>query len=168
MVVSGKLVGVARRRPASVQGDGISTIAELVDAKNLDRGPSHIELKLDDAAILLLQRSGLTIDSVPDSGQRVFLRRASNIHQGGDAVEATDELSSEEIEVAEAVARAIPGLKSFGADILFPRAEGHGTPRVLEVNSNPMISLHHYPFEGQPRDVASAIIDGMFPATRGS
>lgn len=36
---------------------------------------------------------------------------------------------------------------------------------ILELNANPMISMHHYPWIGTKRDVASKVIDGMFPST---
>src|SRR5690625_646916 len=162
-VVNGKLVGATRRRPASVIGDGVSTIAALIDEKNRDRGVIHLPLTVDHLVTKFLASQGYTLESVPDRGERVYLRKASNLHQGGDAIDATDELSDEEIAVAEAAARAIPGCRSVGLDLLVPR-DGEGTGiRVLELNTNPMVAMHHFPLEGQPRDVAGAIIDGMFP-----
>lgn len=167
-VVNGKLVGATRRRPASVLGDGVSTIAALIDEKNRDRGVIHLPLTVDQPVTKFLAFQGYTLESVPDRDERVYLRKASNLHQGGDAIDATDELSDEEISVAEAAARAIPGCRSVGLDLLVPRdGEGEGTGiRVLELNTNPMVAMHHFPLEGQPRDVAGAIIDGMFPHTR--
>ncbi|MFP1602653.1 hypothetical protein ACLD0U_08205 [Microbacterium sp. 2216-1] len=165
-VVNGKLVGVTRRRPASVLGDGVSTVAELVSEKNRDRGRIHIQLQLDDVAHDLLAENDLSRGSIPAAGERIYLRRASNLHQGGDAIDATDDLSPDEVAIAEATARAIPGARSFGMDLLLPRNPGDDPPRVLEINTDPMVSMHHFPWEGEPRDVASAIIDGMFPSTR--
>lgn len=166
LVVDRRLIAVTRRRPASVLGDGVHSVAELVELKNVDRGPIHLDVRLDDSAEELLSRSGMTPDSIPGAGQRIFLRSTSNLHQGGDALDATDELSAEEAGIAESVARAIPGARCIGVDILFPREPGQGTARVIEVNTNPMVSMHHFPYEGQPRNVAGAIIDAMFPSTK--
>lgn len=47
--------------------------------------------------------------------------------------------------------------------MLLPR-DGAGTgPCVLEVNSSPMISGHHFPWVGQERDVAGILLDAMLP-----
>jgi len=165
-VVNGRMVGAIRRRPANVLGDGISTIAALIDEKNQDRGPIHLRLPVDATTTRVLATVGRNLDSVPSRGERVYVRKASNIHQGGDAIDATDDLSSEEISIAEAAARAIPGCRSVGLDLLVPRNPGETDIRVLELNTNPMVSMHHFPLEGKPRDVAGAIIDGMFPKTR--
>ena len=165
-VVNGKLVGATRRRPASVVGDGSATIEELVANKNLSRGRIHIPIKLDEGALSLLRKNGRGLESVPALGERVNLRLASNLHLGGDAIDATEELSEDEVAVAESAARAIPGCRSVGMDLLLPRDGEESDVRVLEINTDPMVSMHHFPHEGQPRNVAGAIIDGMFPSTR--
>lgn len=163
LLVRGEFVAATRRRPASVVGDGRRGIRALIDEKNADRGPIHLPIELDGEATERLAEAGLTPDSVPPSGQRVTLRRASNLHRGGDAIDATDELSPDEIAFVEAAARALPGGQLIGMDALLPRAAGDGAPRVLELNTKPMISMHHYPWEGAPRNAARAIIRGMFP-----
>lgn len=164
-IVNGKLVGATRRRPASVLGDGVSTVSALIDEKNRDRGVIHLPLTVDSIGTQVLASQGHTLESVPQLGERVYLRKTSNLHQGGDAIDATDELSPEEVAVAEAAARAIPGCRSVGLDLLVPRDGEEAGVRVLELNTSPMVSMHHFPLVGEPRDVAGAIIDGMFPRT---
>lgn len=36
---------------------------------------------------------------------------------------------------------------------------------VVEVNTDPMLALHLYPFEGQPRNAVGALLDSLFPET---
>ena len=38
---------------------------------------------------------------------------------------------------------------------------------VIEVNESPMISMHHIPYEGKSINAAAAIIDQLFPETKG-
>lgn len=166
LVVDNKLIAVTRRQPASVTGDGVSTIQELVDHKNLDRGVIHKKIDLGDHEIRQLTIQGLTTESVLLEGQQVFLRGTSNIHTGGDAIDVTDELTDEEREYVEAAARAVPGLRLSGMDVLLPRNGEGEHPVVIEINQCPMISMHHFPWEGEVRDVAGAILDAMFPATK--
>ncbi|WP_166429942.1 ATP-grasp domain-containing protein [Nesterenkonia sphaerica] len=172
LLVYGKVAAAARRVPANVIGDGTSTITELVEEKNRLRtesqNPVHYQIPVDDVVRKELQKQQLSLDSVPAQGQKVWLRPNSNVHSGGDGVDATDELTAEEIEMAAAVAKAIPGLRVAGIDMLLPR-EGNGDqPYVLEVNSSAMITGHHYPWVGQARDAAGMLLDGMFPRRGGT
>ncbi|HLS15490.1 MAG TPA: hypothetical protein VK095_13350 [Beutenbergiaceae bacterium] len=167
MVVYGKVVAAARRDPANIVGDGRSSVIESIRAKNKlrvrSKNPVHWELPIDEDGLRELTRQGLNWDSVPADGQRVWLRSNSNVHSGGDGVDVTDELTPEEIRLAERVTRAIPGLKLVGLDMLLPRGGKGSEPFILEVNGSPMITGHHYPWVGQPRDVAGMLIDAMFP-----
>lgn len=165
LTVDNKLVAVTRRRPASVLADGTHTIEELITEKNRHRRNIHQRLKLDPEAIQYLGRNGFTPASVPEDGQRVYLLGASNIHRGGDAIDATDELTAEEVAQVEKAAAQFPGLRLGALDVLLPREGTTGPLSILEVNANPMISMHHLPWEGEPRNVAGAILEAMFPQT---
>lgn len=167
LMVYGKVAAAARRVPANVIGDGRSSVVKLIEAKNRarvkSRNPTHFELVIDEITTLELARQQLELDSVPADGQQIWLRSTSNVHSGGDGVDATDELRPEEIALAERAIRAIPGLRLAGLDMLLPRDGVGSTPCVLEVNSSPMISGHHFPWVGQERDVAGMLLDAMLP-----
>lgn len=166
LLIYGKVAAAARRVPANVIGDGTSTVTELIEQKNSQRtesqNPVHYQIPIDDVVVQELGRQRVTLESVPEEDQQVWLRPNSNVHSGGDGVDATDELSPEEIAMAEAVATAIPGLRLVGVDMLLPRGGDGVEPHVLEVNSSPMITGHHYPWVGQSRDVAGMLVDAMF------
>lgn len=168
LVVDNAVVAVTARRPASILGDGQSTIAELVGSKNENRGRIHTQLELGATELQVLNKSEYQPQSVPPEGERVYLRLTSNIHTGGDALDATDELAPEEQEMIERAARSIPGLRIAGFDVLLPREDQEEDARasILEINANPMISMHHFPWEGTPRDVAGAVLDSMFPKSK--
>lgn len=166
LLIHGKVAAAARRIPAHVDGDGTSTITELVEEKNRLRteseNPVHYQIPIDDVVVRELAKQGFTLDSVPAQDERAWLRPNSNVHSGGDGVDATDELRPDEIEMAERTAKAIPGLRISGVDLLLPR-EGQGSaPHVVEINGTPMITGHHYPWYGQSRDVAGILVDAMF------
>lgn len=174
VVVDDKLISVVRRRPASVLGDGRSSIRELIKAKNEDRTGDHPKaaahrlLKLGPDELKTLAKHSVKPDDVPADGRRVYLRETSNLATGGDAIDATDELSADERRFVEKAARAIPGLRLAGLDILFPRDGDGDEPAIIEINHAPGIRGPHFPWEGQPRDVAGAILDAMFPKTKGA
>lgn len=166
VVIDNKFVAAVWRRPANVLGDGTLTVRQLVEAKNAHREVAHKPLKLGEPELKMLTKAGMTPDSVPGAGQRAYLRANSNMSTGGDAIDATEMLSESEIAYAEQVAKAIPGLRLAALDVMLPR-DGYGSqPAVVEVNGSPGFHGHHFPVEGQPRDVAGAILDAMFPATK--
>lgn len=166
LLVNYKVVAATRRVPANVVGNGQQSIAELAAAKSQDLGRIHKPIVLDDMVQKYLARQGRSLTTVPAEGERVYLRGTSNLHTGGDAVDATEELTEAEMEFAEKASRAFPGLRLAGLDLLLPR-DGQGEqPTVLEINPKPMISMHHFPREGTPRDAAGAILDVVFPATK--
>jgi len=172
LVVDGKVVAVAERKPAHVVGDGRSSIAELVAAVNDDprRGAGHenslTRIRLDDeAAHAILDKQSLTVDSIPRKGQVVLLRTTANLSSGGTAIDRTDEIHPDNAAIARRAALAI-GLDVAGIDLLAPditrsvRETGGG---IVEVNAAPGLRMHLEPSEGTPRDVAEPILRMMYP-----
>lgn len=164
-LVDDKVVGVIRRRPASVLGDGRSTIKQLVEAKNRDRGVIHKPVPLRQRQVRYLARNGHSPQSVPSQNERVYVHAPSNLHAGGDAISANDDVSSEEIALVEEASRVIPGLRTGGFDVLLPRGQEDDGLTLIEVNHWAMVSLHHFPWEGKAQNVASSLFDAMFPDT---
>ncbi len=171
-----KLIAAVERVPANVIGDGKHTVSELINLKNLE--PQRFKepligikkLKLDTEAIKCLSSNGHTGESVPPEGLRVYLRKTSNISQGGDAIDVTDIIHSSVAEIAVNSVRAIPGLAYAGIDFMTNTSVEHEQTAssyvIIEVNASPMLSIHHYPYQGQKRDVTGAIIDLLFPETK--
>lgn len=167
-VVGNKVIGAIKRVPANVIGDGIHSIRELIEIKNKNRklNPylSIKPIKIDSQVRDMLKKKGYTLDSVPEKNEKIFLRNMSNLSQGGDPIEATDELTDEVKELAVNALKALPSMDHGGLDIIVdPDNPNEGT--VLEINSKPEISFHLYPLSGNPKDIPSAIIDYYFPDT---
>lgn len=171
LVVDGRVVAVAERRPPCVEGDGRRSVAELVEEVNADprRGVGHenslTRIRLDEEALALLARQGLSPESVPEAGVRVLLRTAANLSSGGTATDRTQEIHPANAAIARRAALAL-GLDVAGVDLLAPdirrsvRDTGGG---VVEVNAAPGLRMHLSPSEGEARDVARPIVEMMFP-----
>jgi cyanophycin synthetase len=171
LVVGGRLVAAAQRRPAQVVADGIHTVRELVEMVNSDprRGQGHgsalTRIKMDAAAELTLGKQGYTWDSMPSAGEVVFLRDNSNLSTGGTAVDVTDEVHPDNAAIAVLAAKTI-GLDIAGVDVVCdsikrPLYEQNGG--IVEVNAAPGLRMHVYPSEGRSRPVGEAIVDMLFP-----
>lgn len=171
LVVGGKLVAAARRTPGHIVGDGNSSIRSLVAQINADprRGGGHdgllTRLELDEEADRLLTQCGYTPDSIAPAGEVVYLRTTANLSRGGTASDVTDEVHPDNRLLAERAANAV-GLDVAGVDFITPNiAKSHldGYGAICEVNAAPGLRMHLSPSAGQPRDVADAIIEQLFP-----
>jgi cyanophycin synthetase len=171
LVVGGKVVAVAERVPAQVIGDGFHPIEQLIEDLNADprRGTGHenvlTKIVPDDAMLALLAKTGKTLRSVPMPGEVVRLRDTANLSTGGIAVDRTDAIHPYNVSVAEQAA-AVVGLDLCGIDFLSPdirrpvRETGGG---IVEVNAAPGFRMHLEPSSGKPRDVATPVIEALFP-----
>jgi D-alanine-D-alanine ligase-like ATP-grasp enzyme len=164
--LGGRVVGVEIGRPPNVEGDGIHTVAELVELKNAERrlNPSHAStrLRLGRREFRFLSGAGLGPNAIPEAGKLVFLSKASNMHQGGEFIDATDVVHHSYIELVEHVMKLLPDLVLCGVDIAISDAGVSVTSdnyHILELNRGPGLSTAHYPWRGQSRDLAGAIID---------
>jgi cyanophycin synthetase len=170
LVINFKLVAVARRKPAQVKGDGVSTIRQLIERENLDpqRGDTqdHVlaQIKVDAITSKILSDLSLTLDSVPEAGRVIILKDTANISAGGTAEDVTDIVHPENKFMAERVARLF-NLNICGVDIIATAVDqpfSRETGAIIEVNAGPGIRMHSNPQNGPARDVASPILDMLF------
>lgn len=171
LVVNNKLVAVAKRVPGHVVGDGKHTISDLVATVNQDprRGIGHQKvltmLEIDNQAKRLIADAGHTVDTVLPAGDVFYLRSTANLSTGGTAIDLTDVVHPDNRDMAERAIMAV-GLDVGGVDFLIEditRSYKEIGGAIVEVNAAPGFRMHVAPSEGQPRDVAGAVIDMLFP-----
>jgi cyanophycin synthetase len=171
-VVDGKVMAVSERIPPYVIGDGIRTVKDLVDELNKDtiRGEDHekplTKVKSNDELKTYIGKKGYDFNTIVPKGKKLVLRENANLSTGGKAIDCTDAICRENIDICEMAAKSI-GLDICGIDIC---CEDIGKPitkegAIIEVNAAPGIRMHHYPSEGKSRNVAGAIVDMMFKNT---
>jgi cyanophycin synthetase len=171
LVINGKVIACAERIPAKVTGDGVSTIAQLIEKENKDprRGFGHTKiltkLPADARTSSYLERQGYTLESVPPKNHHLYLRGTANLSTGGTAIDRTDEMHPDNITACE-MAAGIIGLDIAGIDVLtsdisVPFRENGAV--IIEVNAGPGIRMHTHPTEGTPRNVGAPIIDMLYP-----
>ena len=125
----------------------------------------NTKIYVDNDTQIMLDKKGYTLDTVPLSGEVVYLKSTANLSTGGSSVDATDEIHPENIALAERIARVI-GLDICGIDIMTeslaePVTQNGGV--VLEVNAAPGFRMHLAPTVGKPRNVAAPVVDMLFP-----
>ncbi len=165
LVIGNEVVAVLHRVPANVIGDGMLSIRELVAEKNTDplRGTGHKtpleKINLGDIEALALKQSGYDFDYVPEVGELVYLRENSNISTGGDSIDFTDKAADYfkyiAIKAAKSVGASLCGVDLMIKDITSDRS----AYAVIELNFNPAIHMHCYPYKGTERNIAAKVLD---------
>ncbi len=167
LVLGGETVAVCNRLPANVLGDGSSTIKELIEKKNSDpfRGEGHRtpleKITLGTIEQKYLQKENLHPHSRLEAGRQLFLRGNSNVSTGGDSIDCSDAILPQYKRLAERAAVAV-NAKICGVDMIIsdiqeaPQKNNHA---FLELNFNPVLYIHQYPYQGTPRPVTEQLLD---------
>lgn len=167
-VVGNKVSGVIWRVPANIEGDGVSTVKELIESKNRlrSRNPylKGALIDVDDEIAFKLEKQEYTLDSVPPLGETLFLREKSNASAGGDSIDVTELVSSQSKDIAIKAIKAIPGLAHGGVDLLIQNPfTNREVATLIEVNQSAEMGLHLYPAYGAATYPPGDLVDYYFP-----
>ncbi|MBN8994081.1 MAG: hypothetical protein J0H94_02570 [Rhizobiales bacterium] len=174
MVIGTRVAAVRLDRPASVLGDGVRTIAELVDERNAETRaanlPTWAEIVIDEESDRMLALAGLAMSTRLPAGQRAFLRATSNVPTGADGIGNPQGLHPSYADAALRAVAAVPDLVLTAVDVMVADYRQPATPTnhwFLDLNSAPGIANFHFIREGEPTDVAGQIIDWLLAGTPG-
>lgn len=163
LVVNKKHIFAVKRVPAHLLGDGEQTVQALLESWNTLVPVSNRKITLTDESATLLKQQGVGLKDIPARGQRIELGLLSNSHRGGISIDMTQQLCKEVKQMVKKIAKYfdadIMGVDFFSTDI--SKRPGY----ITELESDPGLTIHHDPTIGKSRDVASKIIDMLFPET---
>jgi GNAT-family acetyltransferase (TIGR03103 family) len=160
VVIGGKVIAAALRRPAEVVGSGTHTVRQLVEAQSRRRAAAtHGEsvIPLDDVTTDTVREAGWSLDDVLPANEHLVVRRTANLHTGGTIRDVTDDLNPLLAKVAVDAAYAI-GIPVTGIDLIVPSVAGEEYA-FIEANERPGLANH------EPRPTAQAFVDLLFPRT---
>lgn len=173
LCVNGRFVAATERRPASVVGDGESTIQELIDRENrtiarLDTPTSPMGKIYCDAAMeLYLKEQKLSLDSVLERDRIVYLRKVANLSAGGLSIDATHNIHLDNVILAQDIAQHFR-LTCLGIDVMardLAESWKSGNFGIIEINAAPGIFMHLKPAIGASVDVPSHILKTFFASS---
>lgn len=163
---------VLLRDPAHIYGDGIHTIGYLIQKENYDRMNPRTnalcEILVDDELIKYLHKKGLSLQSIPQNGEKVYLRPNSNVAMGGICEDYTDRVHPSVIEIGLNVLKAFPGLPYVGIDFMtnsITEMQNDDSYRIIEINTVPGVHMHFRPAIGKSQNIAKYIVDMIYPET---
>jgi GNAT-family acetyltransferase (TIGR03103 family) len=158
VVIGFEVVAAAVRKPPEVVGDGETTIGELIEKLSRRRSASsqgESSIPLDNDALACLAEQELALESVPEAGQIVRVRKTANFHTGGTIHDVTDRLHPEIVTAAEKAARHLD-IPVVGLDFIVPEPD---SPDYVIIEANERVGLANH----EPRPTAQRFIDLLFP-----
>lgn len=170
LVIGNEVVGILHREPANIIGDGEKSIEELVFEKNKDplRGKGYKtpleKIKLGEIEEMFLKNQGINTKYIPKNGEKIYLRENSNISTGGDSIDFTDKIHESYKEIAIKSAKAVSAIIT-GVDMVIDHIEDEANDNnhgIIELNFNPAIHIHCFPYKGENREAGEKILDLLF------
>ena len=160
VVIGHRVVAASVRRPATVVGDGRSSVRALVAALSRRRAAStggESSVPDDDGTWDTVRAHGSAPDAVLTDGESLVVRRTANLHTGGTIHDVTDRLHPELAAAAVRASRALD-IPVTGLDFLVPDVAG---PQyvLIEANERPGLANH------EPQPTAQRFVDLLFPET---
>src|SRR6185295_12800335 len=122
-------------------------------------------IKVDEHTQKILLEKNLSLNSILNDREELWLKPTANISTGGTATDVTELVHPDNIFMCERIARII-GLDICGIDIMTPDLSqpiNEIGGAVLEVNAAPGFRMHLAPTDGLPRNVAEPVINMLFP-----
>lgn len=170
LCVNGRFVAATERLPAFVTGDGLSTIAELIEREN--RSPARSDtptspmgkIQQDEAMDIYLEQQGLTLDTVLERHRTISLRKVANLSSGGVSIDATPNIHLDNVILAQDVAQHFR-LTCLGIDIIaedLSKSWRDSQFSIIEINAAPGVYMHLRPAVGESVDVTSPILETFF------
>ena len=160
VVIDGKVVAAALRKPAEIVGTGHHTVRELIEAQSRRRAAAtggESRIPMDEVTESTVAEAGFTFDDVLPEGQKLRVRRTANLHQGGTIHDVTAKVHPILSEVAVTAADAI-GIPVTGIDLLVPDVTAADYV-FIEANERPGLANH------EPQPTAKAFVDFLFPGS---
>ena len=96
---------------------------------------------------------------MPKKDEVVYLRENSNISTGGDSIDYTDDIPQVFKDIAVESSKAI-GAKICGVDMMIQdHKDANSNYSIIELNFNPAIHIHSYPYIGKERNIAKKVLE---------
>ena len=91
----------------------------------------------------------------------VYLRENSNISTGGDSIDYTEEIPERFKAIALKAAKAV-NAKFCGVDMMLEDYRDENSPYgIIELNFNPAVHIHAYPYRGKERPIGLDILRAL-------
>jgi GNAT-family acetyltransferase (TIGR03103 family) len=163
IVIDYQVVAAAVRRPPTLTGTGRHTVSQLIEKYSRRRAAAtggESRIPVDAETERCVRGAGYEMDSVPEQGQTLQVRKTANLHTGGTIHDVTAKLNPKLNEASVKAARALD-IPVVGLDFIVPDVEG-SEYWFIEANERPGLANH------EPQPTAQKFVDLLFPQSAGT
>ncbi len=163
LVFQNEILEVIERLPATIIGDGKSTVQELVEAENIKRlqlSDILSPIQFDYEAELCLTNQKLVKESIPTMGRKITLAYTCNSSRGGSVSVAPIKMCKENkqvfLKVAKVLNLELVGIDAKCKNLHEPMLLNGGV--IIEANSCPSVRIHEDGVSGVKTQVSLPIM----------
>ncbi|EEG77527.1 acylphosphatase [Dethiobacter alkaliphilus] len=172
-IVAGKAVGSLLIEPPNIIGDGVSSIAHLIQKKNAARAlnPFYCNkpIVIDKKVLKRLHVLGYQIYDIPAEGEKVYLRREQMMELIGDTIGISDFLHQDFKDKAAKAVEAIPGLEFAVVHMKIPQPNEPQDNQdwvIAKIDPSPDVAMFHFPWKGEPINLTEKVVTELCLAGR--
>ncbi len=170
-VIDKNVVFICQKDKANIQGNGYSTIEELIKTKNnhINRGHTHQmnttlhKIPIDNTLIKNLTDHGLNLKTILEKDKKIYLQNKYILSYGCDIIGCSEDAHVDNkklfIKIANILETNLVGIDFICPDI--NKSYKEQETAILECNDLPYIDMHQYPSHGKPEPVAEIVWDAV-------
>lgn len=161
LVIGNEVVAIAYKKPATIEGDGESSILDLIFAKNdilQKRTGGESKIEIESETIKILKKDSLSLKSILPKGESKQLKYIANLHKGGELIDKTKsnsklikKLKEDGLKASKELNLAVTGVDFIVKD---------ETPYIIELNERPGLANH------EPHPTAEKFVDYLVMESR--
>ena len=162
-VINGKVISALLRRTPRVVGDGVSTIAELIERENAERRKIDYTLVPYPQLTEELVRSSVDVEKVPADGEIVELSRATMISRGCSVYDILSDIDESYIRLVESLVSDLD-TGFIVVDIFiknFREPASDDNYWFIEFNTSPVLKLFYSCRDGNMHDILPALAEAI-------
>ncbi len=161
-VIDGQVKAAILRRTPRVIGDGVSTVAQLIEAENIERQSLRFaHLNYPQLTGEIIDPALLTSDKVPGKGEILELNRATMIKNGCSVYDVLERVHPSYIGPIEALVKEL-GAKFIVVDMFlkdFTQEKTDTNYWFIEFNTSPVLKMFYACRDGKMYDIVPVLVD---------
>jgi cyanophycin synthetase len=170
-------VAAVKRVPATITGDGIQSVRQLVEASNTEKSTLWANIRSGIANAdtspgstsktpikeIIAAKDTAFLEQIPKEGETLKLLNKANVSLGGQTYDVTDYVNRQLTDRLSFLLKKF-GVPFCGVDVLSTDISSSledGRSYVIELNLAPGLRLHEHPTQGQQRHVCAMIAESL-------
>ncbi|KKQ79037.1 MAG: hypothetical protein UT02_C0049G0007 [Parcubacteria group bacterium GW2011_GWC2_38_7] len=173
-IVNYEKIYICEKRLASIVGDGVSSIKELIEQKNINEkrgGPTSTlpRIEITEQLIdVLKQNNDPSPDFVLNKDRKIFLANKFTLASGCEIINVKEKNHPKNIEMFFKASKIL-GQPLIGFDFICPdisKPYDEQDCAIIEANGFPYLDMHQFPSSGLSEDVAKDVWDVVLSSFR--